>query len=164
MPNRRDYAPERDGVYYRVELTASPTNSGLRQRIYRSPGSWHGHGRALLEGKVSSYSRCSSGPRIHVCRGTEIEVGTAQSFAFRCCAKASRSAFWSLTRHEVRPFTEKQIELVRRSPTRRRLRSRMCGCSKAWKPAPANWRSRWRSCAPRRTAWCRPRSSPRSAN
>ena len=34
------------------------------------------------------------------------------SSAFRCCARESRSAFWSLTRREVRPFTDKQIELV----------------------------------------------------
>ena len=32
--------------------------------------------------------------------------------AFLCCAKASRSASFTLTRTGVRPFTEKQIELV----------------------------------------------------
>ncbi len=31
-------------------------------------------------------------------------------------------------------------------------------------PHARTWRSRWRTCAPRRTAWSRPRSSPRSAS
>ena len=48
----------------------------------------------------------------------------------------------SLTRKDVRPFTEKQIEGLPPSPTRPRLQSRTCDCSKAWKPAPANWPTR----------------------
>ena len=37
---------------------------------------------------------------------------TARYLAFRCCARASPSACWRLTRSEVRPFTDKQIELL----------------------------------------------------
>ena len=37
----------------------------------------------------------------------------------------------ALTRIDMRPFTDKQIELLRPLPTRRRLRLRTCGCSKA---------------------------------
>ena len=54
--------------------------------------------------------------------------------------------------------------VARPLPTSRWWRSRMRACSKAWKPARANWRSRWRICEPRRTAWCRRRSLPRSAS
>ena len=49
-------------------------------------------------------------------------------------------------------------------PTRQRSRSRTCACSRVWRRARANWRNHWRSCGPRRTAWSRPRSSPRSVN
>ena len=31
----------------------------------------------------------------------------------------------------------------------------MCVCSRALRRARANWRNRWRTCVPRRTAWCR---------
>ena len=50
---------------------------------------------------------------------------------------------------------------LRRSPC---WRSRMRGCLKAWRPAPANWRNRLKTCAPHRTASSRRRSLPRSVS
>ena len=70
----------------------------------------------------------------------------------------------AIFRQEVKPFTEKQIELVATSPTRPSSPSRTPGCSRSCGSAPTNCRSRWTICAPRRIAWCRPKSSPRSAS
>ena len=67
-------------------------------------------------------------------------------------------------RLEVGPFTDKQSRSSRPLPTRPRSPSRMCGCSKPNSSGPASWGGRWRICAPRRIAWCRPRSLPRSAS
>ena len=69
-----------------------------------------------------------------------------------------------LTRLEPRSFSDKQSSYSTHSPTRPRSRSRTCGCLKAWRPARASWRSRWRICGPRKIALSRPKSLPRLAN
>ena len=49
----------------------------------------------------------------------------------------------TIRRTEVRPFTEKQIALLRPSPTKRSSRSRTSGCSKKSRSATRNCAKRW---------------------
>ena len=60
-----------------------PSRAGARARSL---------GRALLEGKIDSYSRCSGRSRIHLCRRPEDWAAFAPSSACRCCAKECRLA------------------------------------------------------------------------
>ncbi len=90
--------------------------------------------------------------------------GSILSSAFHCCAKEILSAlfFWAAGRLE--PSLKDKSSWRRPSPTKPSLLWRMCGCSKAWKPAPANWRNRWRSCGPHRIVWYRPKNLLHSAS
>ena len=93
-----------------------------------------------------------------------IGMATARCSACRCCARARRSAPSRSRRTEVRPFTDKQIELVADFRRPGRDRDRECrACSRKCRRAP-ELPHRSTTCAPRRIAWCRPRSSPRSAS
>ena len=69
-------------------------------------------------------------------------------------------------RNEAGPFADKQIELVSNvcRSGRDRDRERAAVRKRAKQRTRETCRVARRICAPRRTAWCRPRSSPRSVN
>ena len=87
-------------------------------------------GRALLEGKVVHIPDVQADPEYTLVKRRGWAV-FARFSAFRCCARASRSAFWRLTRTKCGHSPTSRSSWLRRLPTRPRSRSRMCGCSRA---------------------------------
>ena len=70
----------------------------------------------------------------------------------------------SLTRSECARSLTSRLNWPQRSPTKPQLQLKTCVYLKVSKPAHANWPHRWTTCAPRRIAWSRRRSSPCSVN
>ena len=69
-------------------------------------------GRALLEGRVIHIPDVEADPEYTFDRGTEIGRLSYHHSGCRCCAMGSPIGVLALTRCEVQPFTDKQIELV----------------------------------------------------
>ena len=121
-------------------------------------------GRALLEGRAVHIPDVKADPEYTLVEGAAIgrlPHGSRRSDVARGRSnrRAELDAFGSAAVHR-----ETDRAGHRHLLTKPRLRLRTCVCSKAWRPARANWRSRLRICAPHRTVWCRHRSSPRSVS
>ena len=69
-----------------------------------------------------------------------------------------------LTRSEVRPFTDKQIELVTTFADQAAIAIENVRLFESVEARTRELAKSLEDLRPRRTAWCRPRSSPRSAN
>ena len=70
-----------------------------------------GTGRALLEGRVIHIHDVPADPE-YTWIEAQKSAASAQCLACRCCARDVPVGVLTLTRTEVRPFTDKQIELV----------------------------------------------------
>ena len=102
-----------DGVFYRAEVYGfprrSPWNAGETCLITPERGTLAG--RALLEGRTVHIPDVHADPDYTFDRGRRLG-DFAPCSEFPCCARAPRSACSPWPRSEVRPFTDKQIELV----------------------------------------------------
>ena len=124
------------------------------KRRYKSMGSVAG--RALVDGRIvhiadiKTNSEYTFFPRLHLGNfRTAIGVPLREGEPIRVLA--------ALTRREVLPFTDKQSSWPRPC----RPSSDPTENVRLFERARVNWRSRWKTCAPHKTAWSRHRSSPR---
>ena len=76
------------------------------------PGAARSPAAPLLEGKVVHIPDVLADPEYTLAEARRSSAASAPCSACRCCARACRSACSTLTRVDVRPFTDKQIELV----------------------------------------------------
>ena len=101
-----------DGVFYRAEAYGfSPEFKNYVRNVPVEPERGDGHRTRLLEGKVVHIPDVQADPEYTWLRRSDW-ADFAPCSAFRCCARVSRSALSCFDAHEVRPFTDKQIELV----------------------------------------------------
>ena len=122
-----------------------------------------GTGRALLESKVIHIHDVEADPE-YTWKMAQQLGGFHTLLGVPMLREGEAIGVLTLTRKRSAPSPTSRSNWSRPSPTRRRSRSRTFDCLKAWRPARANWRSLWRTYAPRRTAWCRRRSLPRSVS
>ena len=105
-------ARERDGVYLRVATYGfSEDFKGLVRNLPVIPERGTATGRALLEGKVVHIPDVRADPEYTFVEGQKLG-GFRTILAVPMLREGSPIGVLSLTRHQVRPFTDKQIELV----------------------------------------------------
>ena len=86
-------------------------------------------GRALLEGRIVHIPDVLADPDYTFIEA--LKLGRFRTMlAVPMLREGIPSGVLALTRTEMRPFTDRQIELVAPSPIRRRSRSRTCDCSR----------------------------------
>ena len=105
-------ARERDGVYLRVATYGFPDDfTEYVKNLPVVPERGTATGRALLEGKVVHIPDVRADPEYTFVEGQKLG-GFRTTLAVPMLREGSPIGVLSLTRHEVRPFTDKQIELV----------------------------------------------------
>ena len=157
-------ARERDGVYLRVATYGFSDEFKEHVRnLPLIPERGTAQGRSLLEGKIVHIPDVRADPEYTFVDAQKLG-GFRSVISVPMLREGTPIGVLALTRTDVRPFTEKQIELVSTFADQAAIAIENVRLFESSRPARANWRSRWRTCAPRRIAWCRPRSSPRSVS
>ena len=90
-------------------------------------------GRALLEGTVVHIPDVQADPDYTFVEGQKLG-GFRTVLTVPMLRDGTTIGVLGLTRRAVRPFTDKQIELVSTLLTKLQLQSKMCACSKAGSP------------------------------
>ena len=80
--------------FARRPTDSRPNSSNMSERIPLEPERGHGRRTSLARRQGRSYPRCAGRSGIHLGRGARDWAAFAPCSAFRCCARASRSAFW----------------------------------------------------------------------
>ena len=111
----------------------------VRQQTF-VPGRGSVTGRVLLEGRVVQIADIRADPEFAVPH--TLASGTRTMLGVPLLREGAVLGTMNLTRKRVEPFTERQIELVAPSPTRRSSRWRTRGCSANCRPARATSKNR----------------------
>ena len=153
---------QKNGVFYRAEAYGfSREFMDYVRNIPIQPERGSAFGRALLEGRAVHIPDVKADPEYTLVEGQRLgdyRTISRRPNAARGCPnrRAEFDAFGGAPVHRKTDRTGH-----RRSLTKPQLQSKTFACLKASRPARANWRNRWRICAPPRTVWCRRRSSLR---
>ena len=154
-------ARERDGVYQRVATYGfSDDFKELVRNLPVKPERGTATGRALLEGKVVHIPDVRADPDYTFAEAQKLG-GFRTILSVPMLREGTPIGVLALTRHEVRPFTDKQIELVPTFADQAAIAIENVRLFESVEARTRELAHRWRTCAPRRTAWCRHRSSPR---
>src|SRR5262249_51668943 len=147
---------QKDGVFFRAEAYGfSPEFMDYVRNLPIQPDRGSAFGRALLEGRAVHIPDVKADPEYTLVEGQKLG-DYRTTLAVPMLREGVVIGVFSLTRSEVCPFSEKQIELARLLPIRQQSQSRTCACLKAWRRARANWPRHSRICAPLRIVWSGP--------
>ena len=156
---------QKNGVFYRTEAYGfSHEFMDYVRNIPIQAERGSAFGRALLEGRAVHIPDVKADPEYTLVEGQRLgDYRTVLAVPMlREGIPTGVLEFDPLGRASIHRETDRVGH--RHSPTKPRSQLRMCACLKAWRPVRANWRSRWRTCAAHRTAWCRHRNWRRSVS
>jgi two-component system, NtrC family, sensor kinase len=157
-------AREQEGVFVRAAtygFSAEFTDYVTHVPVERERGS--ATGRALLEGRTVHIPDVQSDPDYTFSKAKELG-GFRTILAVPMLRDGAAIGVLALTRINVRPFTEKQIELVTTFADQAAIAIENVRLFESAEARNASWQNRLRNCGRLRIAWCRPRSSSRSAS
>ena len=155
---------EKNGAFYRAE--AYGFSREFMEHVRDTPikaerGSVFG--RALLEGRVIHIPDVKADPEYTFTEHQKLgDFRTV--LAVPMLREGVANGVVTLVRSEVRPFTDKQIELATTFADQAAIAIENVRLFESVEARTRELANRWRTCAPRRIAWCRQRSSPRSVN
>jgi two-component system, NtrC family, sensor kinase len=149
---------EKDGAFYRTETYGfSQEFMDYFKNIPVEADRGSASGRSLLDGRVVHIPDVTADPEYIM-----VDAQRLGDYRTILCVPMLREGapigVLILTRSEVRPFTDKQIELVTTFADQAAIAIENVRLFESVEARTRELAVRWRICAPRRTAWCRRRN------